>query len=140
MNGPPHIRPWVVWGGALGEGLTIGVLQNGQRSVAVLVVGELVVVQTLVELVGTDQSRRPGRRICSHESRVRGREPRRGGGAEPKPLAGLTDQRLPLDGGQLDDVPLRGDGLGRELVGDPDRGLEVQLALEHPWRGPRGQR
>lgn len=70
-------------GGALGEGLTVGVLQNGQRSVAVLVVGELVVVQTLVELVGTDQSRRPGRRICSHESRVRGREPRRGGGRGP---------------------------------------------------------
>lgn len=137
-------------GGALGEGLTVGVLQNGQRSVAVLVVGELVVVQTLVELVGTDQSRRPGRRICSHESRVRGREPRRRGRGrgpsgnknepEPKPLDGLTDQRLPLDGGQLDDVPLRGEGLGRELVSDPDRGLEVQLALEHPWRRPRGQR
>lgn len=70
MNGPPY---WTLRGvgWAVGEGLTIGVLQNGQWSVAVLIVGELVVVQTLVELVRTDQSRRPGWRICRHESRVR---------------------------------------------------------------------
>lgn len=35
-------------------------------------------------------------------------------------LSRLTDQRLPLNGWQLDDVLLGGDGLGWELVSDCD--------------------
>ena len=44
----------------------------------------------------------------------------------------LTDEGLPLDGGEGDDFLLP-QGFGRELLRDPHGGLEVQLALEHPW-------
>lgn len=44
--------------------LTIWILEDGQRSIAVLIMGKLVVIQTLVEFVRADQGRCPRRGIC----------------------------------------------------------------------------
>lgn len=44
--------------------LTIGVLKDGQGSVAVFVMGELVIVQTLVKFIGSDQGGRPRWGVC----------------------------------------------------------------------------
>lgn len=52
----------------LNQILTIGILKDGQRSVAVFVMGELVIVQTLVEFIRSDQSWCPRRRICINET------------------------------------------------------------------------
>lgn len=46
------------------EVLTVWILEDGQRSVAVLIMGKLVVIQTLVEFVRADQGRCPRRGIC----------------------------------------------------------------------------
>ena len=44
--------------------LTIWILEDGQGPVAVFFMGELVIIQTLVEFIGADQRRSAGRGIC----------------------------------------------------------------------------
>lgn len=51
--------------------LTIGVLKDGQGSVAVFIMGELVIVQTLVKLIRSDQGWCPRWGICVKDKRNR---------------------------------------------------------------------
>lgn len=46
---------------------TVGILEDGQGSVAVLIMGELVIVETLVKLIGSDQGRCPRWGICAKD-------------------------------------------------------------------------